>query len=61
LVIVERVGDSLINRLAVCGASNGFSGCEVHSEFGVETSPRYANWSTLVMRWEGKPEVGKGA
>jgi len=34
--VVEREGESLSHRLAVCSASNCFRGCEVHSEFGVE-------------------------
>jgi len=36
LIVVKRIGDSLSHGLAVGGASNGFSSCEVHGEFGVE-------------------------
>jgi len=35
-IIAKRIGDSLSHGLAVCGASNIFSSCEVHGEFGVE-------------------------
>jgi len=50
-IIAKRIGDSLGHGLAVCGASNGFGSCEVHSEFGVEkVSFMYSNWSTSVMR-----------
>jgi len=36
LITVERIGDSSSHGLTVCGASDGFSSCEVHGEFGVE-------------------------
>jgi len=35
-IIAKRIGDSRSHGLAVCGALNGFSSCEVHGEFGVE-------------------------
>ena len=42
-MIAKTIGDSLSHGLAVCGASDGFSSCEVHGEFGVEMSPKDSN------------------
>ena len=36
LIVAKRIGDRLSHGLAVGGALNGVSSCEVHGEFGVE-------------------------
>ena len=61
LIVAKSIGDSLSHRLAMCCTSDGFSGSEVHGEFGVRMSPKYSNWATSAMGWERVSEAGKGA
>ena len=67
LIVAKRIGDSLGHRLAMRGMSDGFSGSEVHGEFGVEDESQVFKLGYLsnevgarVGGWEGRVDVEGG-
>jgi len=66
-IIAKKIVDSLSHGLAVGGASNGFSSCELHGEFGVEDESYVFKLEYLSNEvrprgrgWEGRVDVEGG-